>query len=308
MRKALQPPVEHITDGREAWKLGFTGFFVRSRGIVSSLVFIFLTATGAPWWFTTQLIQIDLIYSIVYFLFILGFSTGLGFLYLRDRSIRSLQIKYYLHRLAHSIRDEQTKIIDKLNHHDNKFERLPKNELELYLKEICENLKQYFILLTNDRHIDVAIRLAVLKDKNIVCKTYARTKGLNPNREKTSEVISINEGVPKILRNYDAQGVLIYHDFIEAEKLGLYKTTKNDRKYPSEVVTAMIAPMNAWGGKKQDMIGILFITSKNRKTFSIKHVDSVAFAADVAANAISNIICLGFRKETVNQNNIKKIS
>lgn len=225
---------------------------------------------------------------IVYTILFLGIVAICGFIYLRDRSIRSLNIKYYLHQLSHLIRDEQTKI------HQRKYSTKEEinEEITNFLYGISEIIKVYFCLLTNDKSIEIAIRLAVLKDNNIVYKTYVRSTGLNPNRRLASEDIAINEGLPKFLRSdHNAQGVIIYHDFIMAAQKGAYKTTKNDTKFPNEIKTAMVAPMNAWDGTKQDMIGILFVTSKNNNTFSAKYVDSVAYVADIVASAISNCIC-----------------
>ncbi len=53
---------------------------------------------------------------------------------------------------------------------------------------------------------------------------------------------------------------------------------------------SFIAPLNAWSGAKQDMIGIMYITSRETNSFEVKHVDSMAFVSDLTAGAVANTI------------------
>ena len=172
----------------------------------------------------------------------------------------------------------------------------------MLLKEVCENIACQFRFLTGDESISTAIRLAVYHDNQnvIVYKTFARTKGLNDKRKKTTEPIPINEGIARFLREEKkAQGILIYNDLDAAANVGSYKITENDRKDPKEIKTMMVAPLNAWAGKKDDMIGILYVTSRKKGVFSPVHVDQLVAAADLTAVAIASSMelvrlkCLG---------------
>ena len=161
----------------------------------------------------------------------------------------------------------------------------------MLLTQICENIGTHFKLLTSDNSVGVAIRLASLGDdgKTIVYKTFARSKGLNRHRKKHSESIPTNKGIPRFLReDKNAQGVLIYYDLKGAEEDGTYIYTENDKLYPDEITTMMVAPLNAWSGIKQDMIGIIYITSREENTFGVKHVDYLAFLSDLTASAVAN--------------------
>ena len=161
------------------------------------------------------------------------------------------------------------------------------------LAELCQNLSEYFRILTGDETITSTIRLAVPHHKTgvIVYKTFARSSGLNHNRKTTSEVILANEGIPRFLRDEkNGQGVLFYNDLFAAAEIGAFKLTANDRKYKDDIASMMVAPLNAWAGTKQDMIGILYIGSRHQNVFNVSHVDSMAFVADHTATTIANVI------------------
>lgn len=285
------PAVEHFVDGRNAWKIGYAGLFVRIRGLVITGL-ITLGTMGAPWWWPNEFpaaINTSLLFAVVVFLFGAGI---IGFLFfLRNYSIRSLERKYALHQLTHNIRDNQTALHARLLQAKAYTHRKREKDITELLEKICENTEGYFKFLVNDGSIGVAIRLASMnRKKEVVYKTFARSANLNAHRKKSSEPIPTNVGIPKFLRqDKNSQGILIYHDLIEAQKNGTYFSTKNDDTYPDDIVTMMVAPLNAWSGKQQDMIGIMYITSRGNNVFSGKYVDSLAFISDLTVNIISNV-------------------
>ncbi|MBI3353795.1 MAG: hypothetical protein HY034_02760, partial [Nitrospirae bacterium] len=130
------------------------------------------------------------------------------------------------------------------------------------------------------------------KTQKIVYTTVGRSSGLSSKREETTEGISANEGIPRFfIEEKGSQGILIYNDLHKASSMGAYKRTANDAKYPDEIKTMMVAPLNAWDGKRQSMIGILYIASRESNAFSIIYVDSMRFVADIIAKAFSHFIC-----------------
>jgi hypothetical protein len=289
----MSQAVEYYTDGREAWQKGVLGFFLRLRGLAGA-VFLTVISMGAPWWWpsiNSEQIHYDSLVFHTVSAGIAGFGVVGAFYYLRHRSRRSLGIKYALHRIAHFIRDKNTELQEKLLAGTGLTSGKVQKEVELTLKELCEMTREYFQLLTGDKSVAVAIRLAV-KDQStekLQYKTYARSNGLNPNRKSTSEPVPFDEGIPRFLRSdKNALGVLIYNDLDQAAAQGCYKRTKNDDKYRDEIRTMMVAPLNAWAGRKQDMIGILYITSRDGGAFGLKYVDSAGFVADMVAQAVSN--------------------
>ncbi len=110
---------------------------------------------------------------------------------------------------------------------------------------------------------------------------------MGKSRAITSEDIKATEGIPNLFLNKKFLGVLIYNDLEEAAKLELFKKTQNEQLFKNEIKTLMVAPLNAWDGEIQAMIGLLYLTSREKKTFSIKYVDTIRFVADMVSNAIS---------------------
>lgn len=291
----MKQPVAHYTEGRNAWNIGFVGGLIRFRGIAATAGLTGLTM-GAPWWWPQSSpppIEISLPSFVALCAVLCGGLFALSLIYLRRRTIRSLNMKYLLHSLTHNTRDRQTLLHGKLAPGKTYSKGKLTKELELMLAELCQNLSDYFRILTGDETITAAIRLAVPHNKTgvIVYKTFARSAGLNPNRKTTSEVIPVNEGIPRFLRDEkNGQGILFYSDLHAAAEIGAYKLTANDRKYRDDIVSMMVAPLNAWAGTKQDMIGILYIGSRHQNVFKVSHVDSMAFVADHAATTIAAVI------------------
>ncbi len=118
----------------------------------------------------------------------------------------------------------------------------------------------------------------------------ARTDGLNSGREETSEDISPDEGIARFLIERDCHGTLLYNDIDAAIKMHAFKKTESERQYSEEIITMMVAPLNGWDGEKKSMIGIFYITSRNKKTFSVKYTDSALFAADMFSRSLVNTV------------------
>lgn len=289
--------VEHFSEGREAWRLGVLGFFTRKRGQITA-VFLTLITMGVPWWWPANYPDKITIYTnILIPVIILLFGTGLvsGLYYLKKRSLRSLDIKQQLHHLAHYIRDQYSECCRRSASSYLPPDTERSRQFCQMLEQICEHVKTYFRRLTNDQTIEAAIRLAVPPRNNrgipVVYRTVARSHGLNPLRGKTTEDIPANEGIPRFLRQEkNSQGVLFYNDLKEAAENGTYKKTRNDELYPDEIKTMMVAPLNGWDGKKQNMIGLFYITSREHNTFRVKYVDSMAFTSDIVANAVAVLV------------------
>ncbi|MFC1769645.1 GAF domain-containing protein, partial [Nitrospirota bacterium] len=170
-----------------------------------------------------------------------------------------------------------------------------RGNIKYYLKECSNNVRNYYVKLLSDDTVSVAIRLATRDSKPsnaVVYRTYGRSTGLNPNRQNTSEDISINEGIPRYLADQDFKGVLMYNNIEEAARIGAFKKTRNEEKYKEEVVSMMVAPLNSWSVTKQKMIGIIYVTSRKNNAFSVKHVDSMRFMADLVAQSIASIVHL----------------
>lgn len=225
--------------------------------------------------------SVDLKHIVIISIFLLGLLFSLGLWYLRRRSMRSLNVKYLLHQLAHFARDTQV--------------LLAKASSEIRLRDVTSSyagrVKEYFEELLPNIDIQVAIRIVEFVDCKTCYKIITRTSGLNSGRENYTEPLAADEGIARFLQSESAgRGVLIYHDLKEAAKIQAYQLTKNDEKYPDDISTMMVAGLNASDGSSEKMIGILYITSRNKKVFKEKHVDLLGFAADIGASTLCRVI------------------
>lgn len=223
-------------------------------------------------------ISINLTYALV----ILVLLTLLSFLYLERRSKRSLEIKYRLHQLAHELRDVHMKI--------------GKNGITNYKitdvsKSLVDEIQQYFDNLIPGKDIKCSIRLLAKKGENLEYVTVARSRGFNKNRRKTTVGIQQNRGEAKLLESNDHNGVIIYSDIERSLESDWLFKGKNFEKFPHEINSLMVAPINSWDGESGDdeasMIGLLYICSKDKNVFAQKDVDSALFVADILASMYS---------------------
>jgi hypothetical protein len=286
-KENMNDSVKIYQSANEAWKLGFLGFFVRVRGMLITAA-VTLATMGSPWWWPKQLIPAQLpTISPLYLAFVILLFGALAIVtmfYLRKRSVRSLNIKMHLHNIAHELRDQQTRLYRKImNKH-----LWDSDALTAFANSLCDQIKPFFTELTYDSTIETAIRLAEeVEDEDglrIIYKTYGRSSGLDKSRNCTSESIKSTEGIPHLLNeSHKCKVVLKLNDIEEASKCGAFKKTKNEEKFPHEIATLFATPINAWDGKKESMIGILYITSRKKKSLHPKHIDSVRFLADQIA-------------------------
>lgn len=291
--------VEHFTEGRGAWKVGVLGYWARLRGIITTALISSLTA-GVPFWWPNHMPQ-----KIELKLVILFIVTGVSvcvvvlavFLYFRWWWQKSLDTNFYLHQLVHSLRDYQTETYERILSEKEPQDLIyEKERLCVYIKKICEGVKNCFHRHISDSTIEVAIRLAVelpdtMGGEKIIYSTMGRSLGLNSERSKTTEDIGSNEGIARyLIEKRESHGVLIYNDLQKAADKDTFKITENERKYPDEICTMMVAPLNAWDGKDQSMIGILYVTSRKKNVFAFKHVDIMRFIADTIASSIACVI------------------
>lgn len=288
--------VEHFTEGRDAWKAGWVGYFSRLRGFITSFLPTILT-TGLPFWWPNSFCQtIRVVYCCIGVAVPLVIAVPVGAFYLRKWRQRFIDTNYFLHELAHNLRDYQTKTYERLlNQKGLERENVVAVRMPEYIANICNDVRECFIRHTNDSTIAVVIRLALdildnAGEKIIVYRTIGRSKGLNPDRSKTTEDVKSTEGIARyLITKRESHGVLIYNDLFKASEHDTFKITENDRKYQGEICTMMVAPLNAWDGTSGAMIGILYVTSREKNVFALKHVDMMRFIADTVASSIAGI-------------------
>lgn len=286
-------PVQTFTDGKQYWFLHLVNKFHFSL-IFTSLCIALVTSTGVPyWWPENDGITITASYTNVSFLLFAFLATSL--FYLKGRIDRSLHMKCILHRIAHEARDYYSVLCGSYKT-DQSIDIVPISG------KLCGLVKEYFEILTNCKKVDVALRIARTKNGKKVYETIVRTSGLNVKRSETSEPLPYNVGIAKFLQDdQGSQGLVVYHDLEKAAEAKAYRMTENDRIYPEEIKTMMVAPVNGWDGEKKSMLAILYVTSNKMRIFGRQYTDSMGFIADILAGiyaaAISKTMDLEERKE-----------
>ena len=290
--------VQVFREGQTAWSNGVVGSLTRLRAIAGTVILTGLFM-GAPWWWPQSnsiSYKVPLSTALIVTVLFIGIGLFVGLLCLRSRTIRSLDIKRVLHDFVHYLRDNQSRIYNKTD--TSNREQLG-TELALvdgfcdYVDRICENIKDYFVKVIQDGAIDVAIRIAVEKKAEdgsiqVVYRTVGRSSGLSRDRAATSQDVDANRGIPRYLNEeHHCKGVLLYRDLAEAARVGAFLATKNEELYPHEIVTMLVAPINGWDGKKQSMIGLVYVTSRTQGVFKHKHVDCMRFVADMVAPSLA---------------------
>ncbi len=298
--------VTHYATGVDSWKLGITGYFLKKRGIISMSLFVAILILGLATWqknnqyyfipIHQDLITTYLVYSILLSTFLIYLALAF---YVKRRSIRSLKMKESLHHLLHKSRDEVCELIYRTNSFGKKknssnieYER---KIIESYSCSVCDNIKEYFTILTGDQTVTCAIRLAYIDpiklEKKLAYATVGRCSNLNKNRKETSEPIPSDKGIPNFFSSekINFQGVLFYDDLELASKKNAYLKTNNDIKYPDDIKSIIVAPLNGWNGEKKALIGLLYINSKTKKILQPIHTDLIAFTADTLSLSYSSI-------------------
>lgn len=280
--------VRHYTCNnlQEVWKLGPSGFLLRIRGQVSSGI-LTLFSMGAPFWWPEawkidSFKQVPLVYLVPILSLIFG---GIFFLWIyksKSNYKRALKIKGQLHNLVEFARDYNSAI------HSGQMDVALKN----YVKDLCNKSKDYFKELFIDGSIEVCVRLAENRGDGIYYRTFGRSSGLSDAREQNSQPIKIDSGVPRQLSLKECKGVLVYNDLAKAIDQGMFQGTKNENDYADEIASLLIAPLNITNvqTKQKEMIGILYVTCRNRFPFHPRHLDAVGFISDFLAMSINGYV------------------
>ncbi len=293
--KKIKSPVDHFSSGVRAWETGFESFFRRNVGIASTLI-LTVGSMGLPWWWPTSVESFPVLVTIPTKLVVAGSLLSVGalaigsMLIIRYRSQRSLRVKDALHSLAHAMRDASNTAFSQPLSSLNKKRSCEK------LEELCNNLanliQSYFTILSGDPSVAAAIRLCYSETPDKVAyHTFGRSSGLSQGRKDTSEAISANSGIPRFfIEEKKCKGVLIYNDIDEAAQCGTFHKTQNEKTFPLDIITLMVAPLNAWDGKRVSMIGLLYVSSRKQQAFGLKDTDTMRFLADCLASTIAVVL------------------
>ena len=162
-----------------------------------------------------------------------------------------------------------------------------------YFSEILEVARGYLRTITDEKNIELAVRIALPHQEeqgNIIYQTLARTDGLQDSAWLT-ESVPANEGIPRyLIEERDICNVLVYRDIKKAVREKVFQEAKDDESFAERVGTLAIAPLKAWDGKKKSMIGMVYLASGRKKTFREEHIDGIRFLADILSDAVASSI------------------
>lgn len=277
---ARPDPVEHFTNGKSAWTKDAYGL-TRFRGIAAAPLSVMILS-GIPWWWPNNFWSITISFEMIIPTIIIIISLFLlaSLYYLRVRSRRSLDMKYGLHMIPHTLRNQYCEIKSKSQ----------KTDIEAISDVLCEKIQRYFSILIPRTHIGVALRLANMEAGKKIYETVGRSC-LDQHRKDTSQHLPSDVGIARVLQDDKGKkGTLVYNDLEAASKAGAFKKDDNYNEYPKDIKTMMVAPVNGWDGEKKSMLGILYVTSDEDNIFKEKHADTMGFVSDVIANFYSDYV------------------
>lgn len=301
MQKQPDVGITHYKSGRDSWKVGYSHYWLRVRGFITTALFVIFTM-GIPWWWqpqwsnfkiprtvtmaTTEIAMISIVVCLILFAMI--------FFYARKRAQRSISCKDKWHSISHKMRDSFCSLLSRTgarkSMHDLAHER---RHLVESANDITQSIVDYYQMLTHSHCIGAAIRLAVDPPKDgvnqIFYTTVGRAGSLNHSRINSSEPIAATEGLPKLFRSKEisGSGVIYIHDMQLAIRHGLYKDTDNEKSFSTDYDFVVAVPLNGWNGRKIDLIGILTITGRSRRVLAVQHVDLLKAIGDRLAEHYS---------------------
>ncbi len=251
---------EHVEtiDPDKTWLLGIVGFFTRYRGMLLTLATKLIAATGA-WLFLNWHAALTVV---VFGMGVLSclFVTRMFFL-------RYVRCSERLHAIFHEFRDELPNILD-----TQVSESERSGNLRSLLDKFVNQMAAIYRLQFGDASVCCALRLLDTADATYVTK--ARSTGFEVSRKRNSEPIPVSKGLAKALREKDAQGVFLIPDIKTACEEGVWHPTKTD--HLPDVRHLMVAPVNIVERGERQMLGILYLSSLNRR---FSGPDTLAFKA-----------------------------
>lgn len=295
--------LRHYCNARGSWKVGFSHFFLRVRGI--SITVIATVATmGFPWWWPEKLgkvpqnFELSIRYTALIIAICLVVLVVSSALFVGHRSRRSLALKEKLHDLAHELRDSydgvlsRTKGVNSKHHINHEHKHLLASS-----QLIAEKIVSYLSILTGADCVGCNIRLGqdLPNDGKDVVEyvTVARAGSLDYQRKGTSQPIRDDEdGIPKFFLSEKVQcsGVLFVHDIKAARLAKIYKSIENEDKF-DDYNCCVIVPLNGWNGKRKGLLGILTITGRSqRKILKVQNVDVAKMLGDMLANHYAAVV------------------
>ncbi|WP_144043534.1 hypothetical protein [Rhodopirellula baltica] len=239
---------------------------MRYRGLVQAYGVSLITQLAAWYFYDFRFTKEAL--AIPVSLLLVGLAS-IGMLwFLRLRYLRKLDVDERLHCFLHGLRDRVPQILAAPPKSVTRAERLAST-----MTWTSQQLASYYRDAKSNTTINCAIRL--VDDKGDY-HTRARSENMDPNRVQNTEPIPGQSGLAKALRSYESQGVFLIPTIKDAVDYSIWKPNATDN-YP-DVVSLMVAPINAIERGDRAMVGILYLTAKKKDFAPFDTLSCKAFA------------------------------
>jgi len=295
-------PFEHAFEGRQDFVDLVRSQVKKVEGICIALAVTLVGGGVFTWWDKLQQWMQGLGYqgansalAVLVFASLAVVIAVLVFLLICQKNKRLLDLRWHLHEFAHTLRDAVVEAEGPpgKTRKSSDQQEVSRN-FRLFCNDVCDRGREFFRSLVNDDTITCCLRIADKdsddpKDPNVSYCTAGRSKGLSASRDETSKPIPANLGIPCFLLREGSKGVLICHDIRKAIRDHAFVETENERRFPNEIKTLMVAPVNGWTDKGERMIGLFYVNSK-RDRFRPEHVDSLRTIADMLGIAIPRVV------------------
>lgn len=189
--------------------------------------------------------------------FLVAGTAGVGVLVVSRLAIkRACSTGDRFHRVCHELRER----CEKLATADT--DATYAERLSTFNGGLAEDIAEFFRVLMWDPTIHCTIRLAA-KSPTDSYVTVGRSLRMNASRERQSEPIPANRGVPHFLMTMNNLGVCLIRDIEKAGKSPSWHATKNDAL--PDVRVLAIAPINSYESGIKSMYGMLCVTSARKR-------------------------------------------
>lgn len=181
---------------------------------------------------------------------------------------KRMRLGKLLHDIYHANRDNLLKIKHSLDEKggDNDPAKLElydtqiHDRIDVFGQNFVDNVAEFFRDMINEDDVGCAIRMLRLEDEQF--ETLWRSSNLS-HRAKTSEPIPSNVGIGHAIRDVEYGSAIWIVNDIESAPSTLWQKQKNDSL--PDINNVMVAPINGFEDGETKCMGLLFVTSKNKK-------------------------------------------
>ena len=256
--------MEHIRsiNPDEEWERG-ARFWLRRRG---------LALAGGLDLILTILSHFLLGWQVASALLAAGVLIFASLVFLRKVRVRDYSLGVSLHGLFHEMRDEAEKVILPLSEENDPNVGMARyrERYGAFHNGIAERTAIFFRCLLRDQTVNCAIRLADLHQGERVYVTWGRSRNMDPTRAERTVPVPSEGSIAAALLRHEERGVYYVpnvREVTEEDKKDKWHDDPNTQL--NDLTALMVAPINAYGGGRKFMLGLLYVTSRESRLCSM---------------------------------------